>query len=62
VKIKLSDKMEIKCSTCGINVLTEENFVRFPCPNCGKVEIIRCERCRVRKVRYKCEKCGFEGP
>ena len=54
--------MEMKCTTCGVNVQTEENFVRFKCPNCGEVEIIRCEKCRVRRVPYKCEKCGFVGP
>ncbi|RLJ02838.1 MAG: RNA-binding protein [Candidatus Aenigmatarchaeota archaeon] len=54
--------MEIVCSTCGVNLISEDDFVRFECPNCGETEIIRCKKCRRVKNHYKCEKCGFVGP
>ncbi|MFB6075955.1 MAG: zinc finger domain-containing protein [Candidatus Aenigmatarchaeota archaeon] len=54
--------MEVKCSSCGTNLVSEDNFVRFKCPNCGETEIIRCEKCRRMKNKYTCEECGFEGP
>jgi len=34
----------------------------FKCPNCGEVEIVRCQRCKRMGLKYKCPKCGFEGP
>lgn len=54
--------MNLKCTTCGENLLTEDKFVRFKCPECGETEIVRCKRCRRLKNPYECEKCGFEGP
>ncbi|MCD6557585.1 MAG: DUF1610 domain-containing protein [Candidatus Aenigmarchaeota archaeon] len=53
---------ELKCITCGVNIVSEDNFSKFLCPNCGKVEIIRCEKCRRKSNIYRCPKCGFEGP
>ena len=52
----------LKCTSCGKILISEEDFTKFKCPSCGKVEIVRCKSCRVRKVPYKCEKCGFVGP
>jgi len=52
----------MKCTTCGKPLISEERFTKFKCPSCGEVEIIRCESCRVRKIPYVCEKCGFRGP
>ncbi|MFN3527701.1 MAG: zinc finger domain-containing protein [Candidatus Altarchaeaceae archaeon] len=47
------------CQTCG----RETNEVtRFPCPNCGETEIIRCKSCRILGRQYTCPKCGFTGP
>ncbi|MCD6477589.1 MAG: DUF1610 domain-containing protein [Candidatus Aenigmarchaeota archaeon] len=52
----------LKCTSCGKILTSEDNFTKFKCPSCGKTEIVRCKSCRVRKVPYKCEKCGFIGP
>ena len=41
------------------NVLTG---VKFKCPNCGKSDIVRSQKERVRAVKYLCKDCGFEGP
>lgn len=54
--------MVLKCVSCGKRVETESYWVRFPCPECGQENIIRCERCRKLANKYKCTKCGFEGP
>ncbi|MCD6381633.1 MAG: DUF1610 domain-containing protein [Candidatus Aenigmarchaeota archaeon] len=54
--------VEILCTSCKRNVATEENWVKFKCPNCGEEIIVRCERCRKLSVPYICPKCGFEGP
>lgn len=54
--------MELKCSTCNINLVGQEDFVKFDCPECGKCLIIRCSQCKRLSNAYKCEKCGFEGP
>lgn len=54
--------VRLECTTCHTNVVTENSFIKFKCPGCGEVEIIRCERCRKSSNIYKCPKCGFEGP
>jgi hypothetical protein len=56
------EKMEVEfCISCGKG-LNEEGSVIFKCPNCGEYTIGRCKSCREMGVRYKCPKCGFEGP
>ncbi|MEM0286731.1 MAG: zinc finger domain-containing protein [Nitrososphaerota archaeon] len=50
------------CSSCNRTINPRENAVKFYCPDCGKVLIWRCERCRKLARPYKCENCGFEGP
>ena len=50
------------CSSCNKIISPTENFVRFACPNCGEVIIVRCQRCREFGRNYKCPKCGFTGP
>ncbi|MEM5802186.1 MAG: zinc finger domain-containing protein [Candidatus Aenigmatarchaeota archaeon] len=54
--------MVLKCSTCGTPVSAKRNFVRFKCPNCGEVEIIRCNTCKSLSNKYTCSKCLFTGP
>ncbi len=51
-----------KCISCGREISTIENSVVFPCPKCGEYEIVRCGKCRKIAAKYKCPKCGFEGP
>jgi len=50
------------CSSCNKPIDPREKAVKFYCPECGKVLIRRCERCRLLARPYKCENCGFEGP
>ncbi|MBL7206768.1 MAG: DUF1610 domain-containing protein [Candidatus Aenigmarchaeota archaeon] len=52
----------MKCSTCGIRLESEQNWVKFPCPGCGKETIFRCDRCKKLENTYICSKCKFEGP
>ncbi len=52
----------IKCTSCSSNITASENFVKFQCPGCGEAAIVRCSRCKNAANRYKCPKCGFEGP
>ncbi|MBM1154617.1 DUF1610 domain-containing protein [archaeon] len=52
----------VRCSWCGKIIWPGESWVKFPCPNCGRVLIIRCERCRKLVRPYKCVHCGFMGP
>ena len=49
-----------KCTSCNSKIV--EGATRFMCPNCGKVEIIRCKQCKKLGAKYKCSNCGFEGP
>lgn len=50
------------CASCGMNSLLAQNFVIFPCPNCGKATVARCGRCKALGRNYECGECGFEGP
>ncbi|MBI2581205.1 RNA-binding protein [Candidatus Woesearchaeota archaeon] len=50
------------CSSCRNQVTNMKGMVRFSCPGCGKVEFVRCQRCRANAVQYKCQECGFSGP
>jgi predicted RNA-binding Zn-ribbon protein involved in translation (DUF1610 family) len=50
------------CSSCKRPFAPGEYGVEFPCPNCGKVVIRRCKKCRKLGVKYECPACGFVGP
>ena len=52
----------MKCTSCGKSVESEQNWVEFDCPVCGKEHIIRCEKCKGMENTYECSKCGFVGP
>ena len=52
----------MKCSSCGVNIGSSENWVEFSCPSCGKEKIVRCEKCRKMVNTYKCKSCSFIGP
>jgi len=54
--------MQLRCSSCNASLVGQEEFVKFKCPQCGEEEIIRCAQCKKLSVKYKCGKCGFEGP
>jgi predicted RNA-binding Zn-ribbon protein involved in translation (DUF1610 family) len=42
------------CSSCRKPFTPGEYGVEFPCPNCGKVTIRRCKKCRKLGVKYEC--------
>ncbi|MEM4532839.1 MAG: zinc finger domain-containing protein [Desulfurococcaceae archaeon] len=50
------------CSSCRRLMIPHEHGVVFQCPNCGKVSIKRCKRCRSLSIPYTCPNCGFKGP
>ncbi len=50
------------CNSCKIEIANNVGCVTFPCPKCGKYEIIRCKHCREIVAKYKCPECGFVGP
>ncbi|MFH1174309.1 MAG: zinc finger domain-containing protein [archaeon] len=52
----------IKCSSSHVPITNDSGSARFPCPNCGKTEIIRSRRAREVVMKYTCPECGFEGP
>ena len=54
--------MALKCTTCGVNLVGQDKFVKFKCPACGEAVIIRCYQCKANANEYECEKCNFIGP
>ncbi|MFP3189884.1 MAG: zinc finger domain-containing protein [Thermoproteota archaeon] len=58
-----SEKLSlVRCSSCNRPIPPYERAIKFPCPNCGRTTIIRCERCRKLVNNYICINCGFKGP
>lgn len=53
---------ELICTSCKTRADNNIGKTKFKCPNCGEFEIVRCLNCRQIGAKYKCEKCGFEGP
>jgi len=51
-----------RCSSCGMNILSKDNFVKFKCPACGNTLIVRCHTCKSNSNKYSCSECGFIGP
>lgn len=52
----------MKCTSCGKRIESEKNWVEFACPQCGKVSILRCEKCKRLENTYECQDCSFIGP
>ncbi|MEM4281073.1 MAG: zinc finger domain-containing protein [Candidatus Caldarchaeum sp.] len=50
------------CTWCHRPISPSESAVSFPCPNCGKSTIWRCETCRELAKPYVCPTCFFKGP
>jgi len=53
---------ELICTSCKRRVESIEGTTKFKCPNCSESEIVRCLNCKEIGAKYKCKKCGFEGP
>ncbi|MHA1166680.1 MAG: zinc finger domain-containing protein [Candidatus Hodarchaeales archaeon] len=52
-----------KCLSCGAPIKPfDHGVVRFQCPECDKILIIRCSQCRSLGNSYICPNCGFKGP
>ncbi|MEM0444783.1 MAG: zinc finger domain-containing protein [Nitrososphaerota archaeon] len=51
-----------RCTSCNRPITPDMKSVHFPCPNCARVSIWRCEICRELARLYTCPACGFEGP
>ncbi len=48
-----------KCISCGVEAYMA---TKFHCPKCGKVLIVRCQKCKNNAEIYICPECGFKGP
>jgi Zn-ribbon RNA-binding protein len=55
-------EQKVYCASCKTNIANVTGTVKFNCPKCGKLEIVRCKHCREIAAKYKCSSCGFEGP
>jgi len=60
--LKPAGGFNMECSSCGVKIETQKNWVEFVCPSCGKSKIVRCERCKKLVNTYMCESCKFIGP
>ncbi|MBI2138032.1 DUF1610 domain-containing protein [Candidatus Woesearchaeota archaeon] len=50
------------CISCKSRITNLAGSTAFPCPQCGKYEVIRCNHCRDLAARYQCPECKFTGP
>ncbi len=53
---------ELICISCKKKITNKAGSTKFPCPNCGKYEIVRCKHCREIVAKYECPLCHFVGP
>ncbi|MBI4140911.1 RNA-binding protein [Candidatus Woesearchaeota archaeon] len=53
---------KIVCNSCKNVLANQSGTAKFLCPQCGKVEIVRCAHCRKIAAKYVCAECNFEGP
>ncbi|MHA1313519.1 MAG: zinc finger domain-containing protein [Candidatus Helarchaeota archaeon] len=59
---KKMSSIRINCNGCSRLISPNERAVKFACPNCGKIIIWRCERCKIFARTYRCPNCNFLGP
>ena len=52
----------LTCVSCKKKIANSKGATVFPCPKCGKTEIVRCKNCREIAAKYTCSQCKFEGP
>lgn len=53
--------MEIICTSCKIKITNDTKSTKFKCPECGNL-IVRCNKCRILAIEWKCPNCGYTGP
>ncbi|MBU0953632.1 MAG: DUF1610 domain-containing protein [Nanoarchaeota archaeon] len=53
---------QLRCISCGRRIEGDPQYVLFPCPGCGKEQIVRCDHCKQRANKYACTSCNFSGP
>ncbi len=53
---------ELICSSCKKKISNSVGTAKFKCPNCGKMDIVRCKHCREIAAKYTCANCNFTGP
>ncbi len=51
-----------KSTATKSSITNDTGSVSFPCPNCGKTQIVRTKSERENVVKYTCTECGFTGP
>ncbi|MDO8481322.1 MAG: zinc finger domain-containing protein [Nanoarchaeota archaeon] len=50
------------CNSTGERITNDTGRAIFPCPKCGKQQIVRSSRARKLAIPYTCPGCGFIGP
>jgi hypothetical protein len=53
---------KLVCGSTKQRITNDSGRVIFACPKCGEDTIIRSSKARKLAMKYKCTKCGFEGP
>jgi predicted RNA-binding Zn-ribbon protein involved in translation (DUF1610 family) len=50
------------CTATKKRIDNDSGAVVFPCPKCGKQEIVRSSFARRNAIKYHCSACEFTGP
>lgn len=50
-----------KCNACGKEIRPDELSEKFNCPKCNGEKIWRCEECKGKSKKYRCNICGYKG-
>ncbi|MAE13658.1 RNA-binding protein [Candidatus Woesearchaeota archaeon] len=53
---------QLMCVSCNTTLVNSKGGAVFPCPQCGKHQILRCKNCREIAAKYTCPECSFTGP
>ena len=50
------------CNSTGERITNDTGRAIFPCPKCGKHQMVRGSKARKLAIPYTCPACGFVGP